>query len=218
MKKLFLINIAILLGLSITLNAQVDRTKAPLPGPAPKIVVGSYESFTMSNGLKVIVVENHKLPKVNYTMVFDYTPVFEADRQGYVAIAGDLLGTGTKNRTKDQLNEEIDFIGASLNFSQTGFNASCLTKHNDKLMSVIGDVLCNSLFTQEELDKSKKQFVSGLASEKKDPGAIADRVSKALMFGKRHAYGQITTEQTLENVKLEHVIEFYSNYALPNIS
>lgn len=218
MKKIFLINIAILLGLSITLNAQVDRTKAPLPGPAPKIVVGSYESFTMSNGLKVIVVENHKLPKVNYTMVFDYTPVFEADRQGYVAIAGDLLGTGTKNRTKDQLNEEIDFIGASLNFSQTGFNASCLTKHNDKLMSVIGDVLCNSVFTQEELDKSKKQFVSGLASEKKDPGAIADRVSKALMFGKRHAYGQITTEQTLENVKLEHCIDFYSNYARPNIS
>jgi len=218
MKKALVIHIAILLGISITLNAQIDRSKAPSAGPAPKIVVGSYESFTMNNGLKVIVVENHKLPKVNYTMVFDYTPLFEDNKQGSVAIAGDLLGTGTKNRSKDQINEEIDFIGASLSFSQNGFNASCLTKHNDKLMAVIGDVLCNSVFTQEELDKSKKQYISGLASERKDPGAIAERVSKVFMYGKQHPYGQVTTENSLENIKLEDCNGFYTTYVRPNIS
>lgn len=218
MKKIIRITLIILAAFQFNLHAQLDRSKAPAPGPAPKIIVGSYESFTLSNGLKVFVVENHKLPKVNFTMVFDYPPVFEADRQGYVAISGDLLGTGTKTRSKDQINEEIDFMGASLNFSASGFNASCLTRHCDKLMNVIGDVLSNSVFTQEELDKTRKQFISGLAAEKKDPGAISERVSKVLMFGKNHPYGQVTTEQSLENVSLAHCDEFYQNYVRPNIS
>lgn len=218
MKKIIALTLTILTACQFSLNAQLDRSKAPAAGPAPKIVVGSYESFTLANGLKVFVVENHKLPKVNFTMIFDYEPLFESDRQGFVSIAGDLLGTGTKNRTKDQINEEIDFIGASLNFSSGGFNASCLTRHSEKLMEVIGDVLSNSVFTQEELDKSRKQFISGLAAEKKDPGAISERVSKVLMFGKNHPYGQVTTEKTLENITLDNCTDFYKNYVRPNIS
>lgn len=218
MKKSVIIFIAILLGITYSVNAQVDRTKSPLPGPAPKVVVGSYEEFELPNGLKVIVVENHKLPKVNYTMIFDYPPVYEADKKGYVDLAGELLGSGTKTRSKDQINEEIDFIGANLNFSPTGFSASCLTKHNEKLLAVVSDVLCNSIFTQEELDKSKKQFISGIAAEKKDPGSISEKVSKTLMFGKNHPYGQVTTEKSIETANLNDCIEFYNNYVRPNIS
>ena len=70
---------AILLTASVSLlNAQeVDRTQAPAPGIAPKINIGTPATFTLENGLKVFVVENHKLPKVSFQLTIDKDPVLE---------------------------------------------------------------------------------------------------------------------------------------------
>jgi len=94
-----------------SVNAQVDRTKAPQPGPAPEIKIGDYQSFHLKNGLKVFVVENHKVPMVTYSLSLDIDPVLEGDKVGYASMTGDLLRAGTTNRTKDQIDEDVDFIG-----------------------------------------------------------------------------------------------------------
>ncbi|MEQ9413138.1 MAG: insulinase family protein, partial [Cyclobacteriaceae bacterium] len=93
--------------------AQVDRSKAPLPAPARDIKIGAYQSFTLKNGLQVFVVEDHKLPRLQFSIQLKHDPIFEGEKAGYVSIAGNLIGTGTTSRTKAQLDEEIDFIGAS---------------------------------------------------------------------------------------------------------
>ncbi len=54
--------------LSITVNAQIDRSKQPKPGPAPKISLEVPAEFQLKNGLTVLVVENHKLPRVSYSL------------------------------------------------------------------------------------------------------------------------------------------------------
>ena len=90
--------------------AQIDRSQMPKPGPAPEIHLGKYESFTLPNGLKVFVVENHKLPRVSFSLVVDRDLVKEGDAVGMLEATGDLLRTGTKTKTKDQLDQEIDFI------------------------------------------------------------------------------------------------------------
>jgi predicted Zn-dependent peptidase len=198
--------------------AQVDRTKAPKPGPAPKVVVGDYGMFELPNGLKVIVVENHRLPKVDFTMVYNYDPFVEGENQGFVDIAGSLIGTGTATRSKDQINDEIDFIGASLSFNANGLNASCLSKNNEKLLEIMSDALINAVFTQEELEKIKKQTLSGLAASKKEPDAISDRVARALMYSKQHPYGGSISEKSIESINIDLCRDFYKNYVRPNIS
>ena len=100
--------------LPLALAAQIDRSKAPEPGPAPVIKVGEYKSFELKNGLKVFVVENHKIPRVAYSLVLEIDPFFEGDSIGYTAIAGELLGTATKTRTKDQIDEEIGHLFSAL--------------------------------------------------------------------------------------------------------
>ena len=74
---------------------------------------------------------------------------------------------GTENRTKDELDEEIDFIGASISAGSTSMFASSLKKHQEKALELMTDVLYNPIFPQEELDKLKKQSLTGLATIKR---------------------------------------------------
>lgn len=198
--------------------AQLDRSKRPEPGPAPEVNIGNAEAFELPNGLKVFVVENHKLPRVTFSLVLDRDPILEGKNAGYVSIAGQLLKTGTKTRTKEKLDEEIDFIGANLNTHATGVSASGLEKHKEKIVELMADVIMNANFTQPELDKLVKQTLSGLATTKDEPNAIAQRVSAVLKYGKEHPYGEPETEETVKSITLDMCQKYYETYFSPNIA
>ncbi|WP_101444595.1 insulinase family protein [Pontibacter ramchanderi] len=215
MKRIYNI-LLLMLALTTVATAQTKQTPPPA-GPAPKIELGKYEHFTLKNGLKVYVVENHKLPVVNMSLVLDRDPILEGDKAGYVDMAGQMMRTGTKTRSKDQLDEEVDFIGASLSFNATGFNASSLKKNLPTLLNLTADALLNPNFTQEELDKVKKQMLATLASEKDNPDAIASKIRNTLLFGKNHPNGELMTEKSVENVSLADIQNYYNTYYRPNI-
>ncbi len=219
MKKIFFLKTLVLLLVAHSAMAQNEfRKTAPKPGPAPKIELGKAEQFTMKNGLKVIVVENHKLPRVSFQVFVDVPPTVEGELTGTADLAGQLLNKGTTTRTKAQIDETVDFMGASLSTSESGVTGSCLSRYTDKLLEVMSDVLLNPTFPAEEFDKAKKQAISGLAQAKDDPNAIAENVANAVNFGKNHPYGEIVTEKTLEKITVEKCKEFYSTYFKPNIS
>lgn len=217
MKKFALGILVMLLATGITF-AQVDRSKLPASGPAPEIKIGEAESFTLANGLKVFVVKNTKLPRVSFTLVFDRDPILEGDKAGLSTFIGDMMMGGTKNRTKDQLDQEIDFIGASLSASATSVSASSLKKHQGKVLELMADVLFNPVFPEAELEKLKKQSLTGLATTKDDPQAISSRLSRAVLYGKNHPYGESQTEQTTKNITLDDVKAYYQTYFKPNIA
>lgn len=207
----------LLIAISLPVFAQVDRTKMPEPGPAPEIQLGDVESFTLDNGLKVFVVENDKLPTIAISLEIKRDAIMEGDIAGYINIAGDLMRTGTANRTKSQIDEEVDFIGANLNTSSTGVFGFTLKKHAEKFFDVMADVVKNAKFTQEELDKLKKQNISGLAAGKEDPNQIAGNVRRALVYGLDHPYGEQITEKTVEAVTLADCQKYYETYFRPNV-
>ncbi len=215
--KLNKITILLLLLTSFAF-AQVDRSKMPEPGPAPKIELGNYQSFQLDNGLKVIVVENHKVPKVTFRLIINRDPILEGKNAGYIELSGELLRTGTQTKTKDEIDEAVDFIGATLNTSSTGVTASALTQYTDKILSIMSDIVLHPKFQQKELDKLKKQIISSLQAAKNDPSSIAENVRKALYYGKDHPYGEIMTEQTVKNITLKMCRDYYNTYFKPNIS
>jgi zinc protease len=221
MKKYIIYCICFLLGLSLSfsLKAQEDfRKKAPAALPAPKIQLGNYVQNVLPNGLKVIVVENHRLPKVSFQLFIDAPLNLEGEFAGVGEMAGSLLSNGTKTKTKAQLDEAIDFIGANIGSSATGLFGSGLTKHQDKVLALMSDMLLNPTFPAEEFEKLKKQTLSGLASSKEDPEAIAGNVANVLRYGKNHPYGELSTEATVNKITLEQCRKYYATYFKPNIS
>jgi predicted Zn-dependent peptidase len=218
MKKILSILSAALLLTSVVSAQKLDRSKRPAPGAAPEIKLGEMQSFTLENGLKVFVVENHKLPKVAFSLSLDFDPIMEGDMVGYTSMAGELLSRGTKNRTKDEFNQQIDFIGADFYPSANGIYAGALKKHQEKLLDIMSDVVMNADFKQEELDKIKKQTLSGLQSSKDNPDEIASNVRSVLVYGNNHPYGEITTEETVEAITLEKCNEYYKTFFKPNVA
>lgn len=197
---------------------KLDRSIRPQPAPAPAIKLGTIQSFELANGLKVFLVENHKNPTVAYSIALNIHPEMEGDIAGTANATGELLTSGTKNRTKDQFDNDIDFIGATLSASANGIYGSALKKKNEKLLELMSDVLLNPNFKQEELDKIKTQSLSGLAQQKDDPDAISKNVKDVLNFGKKHPYGELTTEETVAKISLEKCNHYYNTYFRPNVA
>lgn len=200
----------------LTLFSQVDRSKPPKPGLPPEVKLGEYVSYQLNNGLKVFLVENHKLPRVAFKLVFDIDPVLEKEKAGYVSASGQLLRTGTKTRSKEQLDKEIDFIGAELSAGSTGAFAMCLKEHSAVLAELLSDIIINATFKQEELDKIKLRMKSDLEASKDDPEEIARVVRNVLVFSKDHPYGEPVTEKTIENISLEDCRDYYTKFFKPN--
>lgn len=196
---------------------KLDRSIRPTAGPAATIQLKKPEMFTLDNGLKVFVVENHKSPNVSISIQLDIPPMMEGDKTGLSQFSGELLGTATETRTKDQINEEVDFIGASLNTSGGGISGSCLKKHLPKYMDVFADVLLKPVFQQEELDKIKTQTKSSLASNKTSPESMASNLKARMVFGKNHPYGEVLMEENIEKITLDDCKKYYSDYFRPNV-
>ena len=88
--------------------------------------------------MKVLVVENHKLPRVSYNLTIDNVPITEGDKAGVSNLLGAMLGNGTTNIPKDEFNEEIDFLGASLNFGSESAFARALSKYSETDVRING--------------------------------------------------------------------------------
>jgi len=216
MKKLILLSFTLLLA---TMSfAQIDRSKAPAAGPAPKIQLGNFETFTLANGLQVFVVENHKQPKVSFQLFVNRDAVTEGEHAGLQSIMGSLLMTGTTTKSKTQIDESMDFIGARLSTSSRGAYGSSLTKHKETVLSLMSDVVLNPTFPQEELDKITKQTVNGLLANASDPAAISSNVRSVLMYGKEFPYGEVETKESVESITTDMCKAFYNTYYKPNIS
>ncbi len=206
-----------LLLTSVTM-AQIDRSKAPGAGPAPKIQLGEYETFTLANGLQVFLVENHKSPRVSWQLFVNRDMVSEGENIGLQSLMGSMLMTGTTTKTKTQIDESMDFIGASLTTTSKGAYASSLTKHKETTLSLMSDVILNPTFSEEELAKFKKQTISGLLSNASDPAAMSSNVRSVVTYGTAHPYGEVETEETVTTINTEMCKSFYSTYFKPNIS
>ncbi|MEQ3691928.1 MAG: insulinase family protein [Flavobacterium sp.] len=211
MKKI--VYIAACLFLTIAMQAQ-DR-KQPKSGPSPTVNIKKPQSFTLKNGLKVLVVENSKLPRVTYSLTLDNPPYAEGNKKGVSDLLSSLLGSGTEKISKDDFNEEVDFLGANISYSANGAYASGLSRYSKRILELMSDGVINPTFSQEEFDKAKAKIIEGIKADEKSVTSIARRVENILTFGKDHYNGEYTSEETLKNVSLADVKLNYNTYYVP---
>ncbi|MBI2259264.1 MAG: insulinase family protein [Flavobacteriia bacterium] len=193
----------------------LDRSIRPKAGPAPQINIKDSEVFTLGNGLTVILSENNKIPKVSFNLVFSSSPEMEKEKTGLSEITGQLVMSGTSKRNKDQLDNEMDYIGATINASSTSVYLSCLKKHLTKALDIYTDIIQNAQFPLSEFDRIIKQTESELLSVKSNPDGIVKNIEKVANFS-GHPYGEVVSENTIKNITREDVIAYYKKHFSPN--
>lgn len=196
-------------------QAQVDRSKMPKPKAAPEISLGSPASFKLDNGLKIMVVENHKIPKVSARLVMDNQPFASGQKVGVKALYSEMMGTGTENMDKDSFNEKVDFLGANIGYGSESASASSLSRFFPEIFELMADGLLNPFFTQKEFQTQKERLLEGLRSQEKSAQAVAADVRGALTYGKQHPYGEFPTKESVEGLELSDVKNYYNNFISP---
>ncbi|QIK55388.1 insulinase family protein [Dysgonomonas sp. HDW5B] len=213
MKKILYIAFAFVMSLSV--QAQVDRSVQPQPGPAPKINLGKPQTFTLPNGLKVLVVENHKLPRVTFSLSLDNPPSLEGDIKGVDNLTSSLLGNGTSKISKDEYNEQLDFFGASIGFSVHSIGGTTLSKYFPEVLSLASKGALDPLFTQEELESERAKLLDVIKVDEKSTSAIAGRVQDVLLYGRNHPKGEYLTEESINKITMTDINNYYQKYFVP---
>ncbi len=216
MRRTIMLLLAALVVLTGQLFAQLDRSIVPPPGPAPAASFPDYDIVTTSNGIRVIIVQNAELPTVTIRLLIDRAPILEKETVGGIDVTGQLMRAGTTKRTKDQLDEEIDGIGASISASGTSLSAFGLSRHTEKLFSLLADITLRPSFPKDELEKLIMQNQSNLKARKSEPDAIADLLRRKILYGEAHPYGEVETEQSVGRVTQARCKELYDTYFKPD--
>ncbi|GAB6012240.1 M16 family metallopeptidase [Viscerimonas tarda] len=213
--KQLLYSIVVGLTISFSLQAQIDRSVQPKAGPAPKINLQKPETFKLANGLTVLVVENHKLPQVTFSLSLDNPPSLEGEIKGVDDLASSVMGNGATKISKDEFNEQIDYYGASVNFSVHSISGSTLSRFFPEILSLTAQGALDPLFTQEEFDSEKAKLLEDLRANEKNVPAIASRVNRVLTFGKNHPSGEYLSEESINKVTLTDIRDYYKKYFVP---
>lgn len=179
---------------------------------------------TLQNSLIVLHSEEHSLPIVMVTLLVKASQLNEPkDKAGLANLTAELLLEGTKHRKATDISEEIEFLGASLDTSTnrdyTTISLSILKKDINKGFELFCDILLNPTFPQQEIERKKELIKGSLRQSEEDPSFIAERTFRKEVFGE-HPYGRLTegSAETIDNIRREDLIKFYSDYFLPNNS
>lgn len=208
MKKLYII--AFVLSFTNALYAQkLDRSKLPVAGPAPKIDYKDPSIFKLPNGITVLVVENHKLPKISATYSIDGGPKIEGEKAGVLRILGSMLNEGTESKSKLQFDEAVDQTGGQLNLNASGGSVSALTRYFDSTFMLMAEALRHPLFPESSFQKIKSQVITNLRSNAKNASDISGKVVSGLSYGTQHPLGEFATEQTINSLTVQDIKKAY---------
>lgn len=194
---------------------QIDRSIVPNAGPAPTINIKDSEVFKTANGITVILSENHKIPKVSFQLSLGADPIPEGPKAGLADLMGELIMSGTTALDKDQLDNKIDYIGATLSAGSDGIFLSVMKKYQDNGLELMAQLLNSSSFPESEFARVVKQFESGLKAAKSEPGQMASNASAKVNYDARHPYSEVMTEESLKNIKLDDVKQLYNYVFVP---
>lgn len=222
-KKFKFIFLLIFLILFIASNGWTQKSYKDLKyPPLGQLKIPEVKREVLPNGMIVFLAEDHQLPIVGLSAKVRTGSIFEpADKIGLASITGMVMRTGgAGNRTGDQIDDELERLGASVETyiggTEGGASMSVLKEDVDKGLSILADILMDPKFDQDKIDLAKVQQKSGISRRNDQVGGIAAREFDKLIYGAQSPYARVPEYATIDNIKREDLIAFHKKYFHPN--
>lgn len=180
-----------------------------------------YTSFTLSNGLVVNLMEQKEVPVIAVNVILPAGAIYDGEKAGLASLTADALKLGTKNYTKTQLDEALDFVGANLNtYAQKEYAslyAKFAAKDKETILNLIKEILLYPTFDETEFEKEKNRALVAIDRQKESPRSIISSYFDFLIYG-NHVYGNIPqgTAASLRALKTSDLKAFYNANYTPN--
>jgi len=189
--------------------------------PLRPIQIPNVETLTLPNGMKLYLLEDHELPLVNASARIRTGNLFDPpDKIGLATITGAVMRSGgTRSKTGDQLDLELENIAASveshIDESSASVSFDALKENTDEVLGLFHDVLTEPQFRQDKIDLAKSQLRSSIARRNDDAHGIAEREFEDSVYGKQTPYGWSMEYATVDRITRDDLTSFYQRYFFP---
>lgn len=215
----------LLVAATLPLAAQQrpDRTTPPAPGPTPALTLPAPQKFTLANGLRVWLLEQHEVPLVQANLVVLSGASADVPGQfGAAAMTAAMLDEGAAGKAALAIADEVEFLGATLSTSAS-FDASAvrLSTPAAKLGEALGLMAAVALtpdFPTDELERLRTERLTGLLQARDDPASLVGLAFPRLLFGPEHRYGTSAggTETSLKALGVAELKTFHRSHYRPD--
>lgn len=181
----------------------------------------AYQKFTLKNGLTVYLMEQHEVPKINVSVILPAGAIYDGDKAGLASLTATALKHGTRNYPKTMLDEELDFMGASVNASASkesaGLYAEFAAKDREKVLNIINELLTAPVFDTTEFSKEKRRVLLRLEQAKESPRSVIGSYFDKFLYAD-HVYGNIIsgTPSSVTALTAGDLQKFYRENYIPN--
>jgi zinc protease len=207
------------------LKAQSWRSSAPKAGPPPMLHLPQPTEFALANGMKVYLVESHQLPVISASfLTLGGSEADSPQKPGVAGFTAAMLAQGTAHRSSEQIANDTDLIGATLNSDADHDNASVsidsLSNVTGKALDLLADVSLHPAFDGKEVERVRKDRLTSLMQAKDQPIQIALNVADRALYGSDSPYGYpvIGTEASLPAISADDLSGFWKQHYFPKDS
>lgn len=207
------------------IHSGFDRSVMPLPSPKPSFNAPIPELFTLENGISIMLVQKRDLPTVAFGLLLKNGSATDpSNRPGLTYLTNSLLDEGTTTRSSREIAEEFEFIGSHLMINtgreHTLLSAETLKQNWPKALELTADVLQRATFPDSEYERVQREHLTNLSRIKDDPNAIAERVSRMLLYGPTSTYGHPISGNSASASTLTKgdLVEHFQHYYSPDIT
>ena len=206
--KIFFLPMVMAIGATTVIQAQNFKLPA-------------YQKFTLKNGLTVYLMEQKEVPMISVSAIFPAGAIFDGEKAGLASLTAAALQHGTASYSKQELDQQIDFIGASINSyankEYAGLSSSFASKDTEKMLAILNEVLTAPRFDTAEFAKEKKRALIRLEQQKESPRSVIGSYFDKFLYGE-HVYGTIVsgTPASVQPLTAADIRAFYTSHYIPN--
>ena len=205
--------------------SNFDRSITPKQGASPELSIPEMWTVNLENGMKVSGIEQNEIPTVNFSLVIEGGHLLDDMKKNGVAnLMSDILMEGTANKTPEQLEEEIDLLGASIRMYTTNesivIRGNTLTRNFNKTMDLVTEILLEPRWDEEELGHIKTKTINQIERSDANPNVVANRVYNKILYGDNHifSYPTVGTVESVKAITINDLKEYYNKNFSPSIS
>jgi len=199
--------------------AELDRSHPPKAGPLPEVALPKTVSETLPNGLRLVVLPDHRQPTVTYRLLIRSGALYDGDSPGLADLCANLLNKGTTTLSAEEFASKTDFLGISVEASASddaiAVMAFGLANYQKEILGFLRDAVLSPAFLAAEIDKEKRTTISELIANNADPSDLAARLRNRLLYGK-HPYGAFPTPESVKAIRRDQLVAFHRTQFLPN--
>lgn len=184
--------------------------------------LGSYQRKVLKNGLTLLVYQKKKLPIVSCVYAFKTGSVYDPEgKEGLASFTLSMLEKGTGTKTAEEVQEEFATLGTKFSYNASrifsSISITTLEENLDKSFNLMYDIIYNPLFPEQEFKREKERLINEIISNKSDPDYVSEVIFTKYLYNK-HPLGHLAAgnENTVKNINLEDIKQFYRNYFKPS--